>query len=141
MKLEDKYAIHCEVTSSPFLLPRRPCCADLATTMTLAVASHRRAGGLEAVGIWLLGLLSSQKGRPGGAATDTLALLGLHSRRLQQSTAQGNSVLMLGKIEGKRRKRRQKMRLLDSFTNSMDMNLSKLQEIVEARGAWCAAGP
>ena len=46
---------------------------------------------------------------------------------------------MLGKIEGKRRKRRQKMRLLDSFTNSMDMNLSKLQETVKDRGAWSAA--
>ena len=46
--------------------------------------------------------------------------------------------MMLGKIEGKRRKRRQKMRLLDSFTNSMDMNLSKLQETVKDRGVWLA---
>ena len=47
--------------------------------------------------------------------------------------------LVLGKIEGKRRRGWQRMRLLDSITDSMDMNLNKLQEIVEARGAWCAA--
>ena len=44
--------------------------------------------------------------------------------------------LMLGKIEGKRRRGRQRMRLLDNITESMHMNLSKLQEIVEDRGAW-----
>ena len=45
---------------------------------------------------------------------------------------------MLGKIEGKRRRRRQRMRWLDSITDSVDMNLSKLQETVEDRGAQCA---
>ena len=45
---------------------------------------------------------------------------------------------MLGKIEGKRRKRRQRMRCLDSIIDSIDMNLSKLQEIVKDRGAWQA---
>ena len=45
---------------------------------------------------------------------------------------------MLGKIEGKRRRAQQKMRWLDSITDSLDMNLSKLQEIVEDRGAWHA---
>ena len=47
--------------------------------------------------------------------------------------------LMLGKIENKRRKGWQRMRWLHRITDSMGMNLSKLQETVEGRGAWCAA--
>ena len=46
---------------------------------------------------------------------------------------------ILGKIEGKRRRRQQQIRWLDSITDTMNMNLSKLWEIVEDRGAWLAA--
>ena len=66
-------------------------------------------------------------------------LKGQYFGHLTQRAESLEKALMLGEIEGKRRRGWQRMRWLDSIIDSVDMNLRKLQEMVEDRGAWHAA--
>ena len=63
----------------------------------------------------------------------------LHFGHLMRTADLLEKSLMLGRIEGRRRRGQQRMRCLDGITDAMDMNLGKLQEVVKEREAWCTA--
>ena len=80
--------------------------------------------------------------RPVTALLNNCNYLGLVCRycgHLVQRTDSLEKTLMLGKTEGRRRRGQQRMKWLDGITDSVDMNLSKLWEIVKDRGAWYAS--
>ena len=116
----------------------------MGNSRTIMKAEHQRTDAFE---LWcwkkLLRVLWTA-GRSNQSINPEYSLEGLilklqYFGHLMQRANSLAKIMMLGKIEGKRRRGRPGKRWLDSITDSMDMNLSKVQKIVEDRGPWCAA--